>query len=83
MAFEFVIWAGRAVVQNQKHGGEVVYLATTAIFVRVFTVLTIVNIAGCRDGHTCLFLRCYLSSAKLVNRSVFTYEMLLINVNEV
>lgn len=61
MAFEFVIGAGCAVVQNQKHGYEVVYLATTAVSIRVLTVLAIVNIAGCRDCHTCSFLRYYLS----------------------
>ena len=51
VAFEIEKGAGGAVLQNQKYRGEVVDLATAAVFVRVFAVFAVVNVACRCDRH--------------------------------
>ena len=64
MAFELEKGASGSVLQNQKYRGEVVDLATAAVFVRVFAVLTVVNVACGLDSHIYLILRgCCLSQS--------------------
>ena len=51
VAFEIEKGAGGAVLQNQKYRCEVVELATAAVFVRVFAVFAVVNVACRCDRH--------------------------------
>lgn len=62
MAFELEKGASGSVLQNQKYRGEVVDLATAAVFVRVFAVFAVVNVACCLDSHIYLILRGFLLS---------------------
>ena len=64
VAFEIEKGAGGAVLQNQKYWGEVVDLATAAVFVSVFAVFAVVNVACGLDSHIYLILRgCCLSQS--------------------